>query len=84
MSNTRLQYYNLFSVPNIHLMRIGKRSFGWSAPTLWNSLHKTLRLIKSHHEFIKLRRFVVVNLINLYVYLFYLYIYIYIYQFIYI
>ena len=34
MSNTRLQYSNLFSVLKIHLMRIGKISFCWAAPTM--------------------------------------------------
>ena len=38
MRNTRLQYSNLFLVPKIHLMRIKKRSFGWAAPYMWNSL----------------------------------------------
>ena len=36
MRNTRLQYHNLFSVPKIHLMSIGKILLGWAAPTLWN------------------------------------------------
>ena len=43
MRNTRLQYSNLFSVPKINLMRIGKISFGWAAPSMWNSLPKSLR-----------------------------------------
>ena len=41
MRNTRLQYSNLFSVPKINLIRIGKRSFGWAAPSMWNSLPKS-------------------------------------------
>ena len=34
MRNTRQKYSNLFSVPKIHLMRIGKRSFDWDAPSM--------------------------------------------------
>ena len=49
MRNTRLQYYNLCSVPTIHLMRTGKIEFGWAAPTLWISLPNTLRRIRNHH-----------------------------------
>ena len=48
MRNTCMQYSNLFSVPKIHLMRIGKRWFGWAAPYMWNSLPKSLRRIRSH------------------------------------
>ena len=51
MRNTRRQYSNLFAMPKIHLMRIGKRSFGWAAPSMWNSLPKSLRRTRSHTEF---------------------------------
>ena len=52
MRNTPLlQYSNLFSKPKIHLIRIGKRSFSWAAPTMWNSIPKSLRRIRSHVEF---------------------------------
>ena len=54
MRNIRLQYYNLFSVPKIHLMRIRIRSFGWAAPNIWNSLPKSLRRIRRHHQFRKI------------------------------
>ena len=70
MRNIRLKYYNLFSVPKIHMMIIGKISFGWAVPTLWNSLPNTLRRIRSHRQFKRSYDFVVDNLINLYIFFF--------------
>ena len=65
MRNTRLQYSTLFSVPKIHLMSIGKRLFGWAAPSMCNSLHNLLRRIMSHTEFKKKLQIIVVKyLIN--------------------
>ena len=55
--NTHMHYSNLFSVPKIHLMIIGKISFILTALTLWNSIPKILRRIRSHHEFKKKLRF---------------------------
>ena len=62
MRNTRLQYSNLLSVPKINLMRIGKRSFGWAAPSMWNSLPKSLRCTRSHTEFKKKLRILLLTI----------------------
>ena len=62
MRNTRLQYSYLFSVPKIHLMRIVKISFGWAAPTIWNFHPKSLRRIRSHNEFKKKLRILLLNM----------------------
>ena len=62
MRNTRLQYSNLLSVPKINLMRIGKISFGWAAPSMWNSLPKSLRCTRSHTEFKKKLRILLLTI----------------------
>ena len=62
MRNTRLQYSNLLSVKKINLMRIWKRSFGWAAPSMWNSLPKSLRCTRSHTEFKKKLRICVLTI----------------------
>ena len=62
MRNTRLQYSNLFSVPKIHLMRIGKILFGWAAPSMWNYLPKSLRRTRSHTEFKRKLRILLLNI----------------------
>ena len=61
MRNTRLQYSNLFSV-KIYLMRIWKRSFGWAAPSMWNSLPKSLRRTRSHTKFKRKLRILLLNI----------------------
>ena len=62
MRNTHLQYSTLFSVPKIHLMRIGKRSLGWASPSMWNSLPKSLRCTRSRTEFKRKLRILLLNI----------------------
>ena len=52
----------VFSAEDDHLMRIGKRSFDWAAPTMWNCLPNSLRRRRSRDEFKKNLRILLLNI----------------------